>query len=153
MKHSFLFTVALFVAALANLNCGSSPQSLEVTKRSRTFDRDYQTVLKAVVDYCTENGFPIQNVDKEFGLINTDYKANENLGLPIVLESRSKINFALKSISATQTRVVANVSIQKHGGTTWTGSTTDWNEVTISESQAIDVYKRVLDGIQKQFPK
>jgi hypothetical protein len=135
----------LYFACLI-LGCGGNVETVDISQRTRVYQAGFQTVLKAVVDYCNDTGFPVASMDKESGSISTGYKVNEGLGMPILVQSRAKLSFSLKKLSDSETQVVSSMSIEKeiHG---------EWTHVDISEGPARDVYYQVLTGIQTQLSK
>ena len=126
------------------LGCSGAVETVDISHRTRVYQADYQKVLKAVVDYCKESGFPVSTTDKESGRVDTGYRINEGLGMPIVVQSRAKLSFSLEKLSDSETKVVGSVSIEKeiHG---------EWSHVDIGETPARDVYYEILTGIQTKL--
>lgn len=124
-------------------------QSLDISYRSRSYDQDYLTVFKACLDYCNVKGIAVKYVDKELGIIDTDFKEQDpefTRGfLSILSESRMKINFSVKEKNK-KTNVVVNASIED-----LEGSDGRWRQVTLTESEAKDYYNKIFRGIENQL--
>lgn len=116
-------------------------QSLKIEDRSMIFDDDYNTVLKAVLTYCNEKAFPILTVDKELGLINTDWKELSNI---ITGTARMKINFIITDVKG-KTKVSANIQAQQPG------IAGQWSAMTMMEVQVKSYYKKLFDGIKERL--
>ena len=133
MKNSIVFLLVLTACA--------TMQSVRVEDRSTFIDQEYNTVLRAVIKYCNDKAFPILTVDKELGIINTDWKELSNV---ITGTARVRINFMLVSIE-NRVKIAANVQAQQP--TYGTG----WVAMTMTESQAKDYYKMIFDGIRERL--
>lgn len=136
MKKLLLLLAAIFI-----LTSCATVQSLDSSVRTYTYERDYNSVLKAIVTYCNEKAFPITSVDKELGIINTDYKENEGTAKFLFGNSRAKMNFSITKQQESKTKVLLNLSIEKQGAF---GS---WSQATMTEGQAADYYKTVFKNI------
>jgi hypothetical protein len=81
---------------------------------TRTFEKDYDTVFKAVMTAFEDKGTPAINTDKTTGLIVSDYKG-ANMGTALLRWSAS-----VEKIDDTHTKVKLNPAIQtvtSDGGT------------------------------------
>jgi hypothetical protein len=127
-------------------------QSIDVNSRSRTFDADYSTTLRAAVDYLNAEGWQISTVDKDLGIINTEFKSVSGLASIFTGQERYKINFSIQMQSATQTKVIANMLYErKTGGNVFDSG--EWTQANMTESAAIEKYNEILDGIQLKIVK
>jgi len=137
------------VSILALLLSCSSMQSLDISYRSRSYEQDYLTVFKACLDYCNFKGIAVKYVDKELGIIDTDFKEKDpdfTRGiLGILSESRIKINFSVKKKSD-KTNVVVNASIEDLEGSEGT-----WRQVNLTEDEAKGYYDKIFRGIENQL--
>lgn len=86
-------------------------QNLPVEDRSRTYDLEYDFVFDAAVQMLAEQGFAIVDAEKEEGIINTDYRAQDNLWSFLTSPARMKIS-ALVSNAPDGTRVLLNFDLQ-----------------------------------------
>lgn len=127
----------------------SSMQSLDISYRTRSYDQDYLKVFKACLDYCNYKGIAVKYVDKELGIIDTDFKEKDpefTRGiLSILSESRIKINFSVKE-KDNETQLVVNASIED-----LEGSDGSWRQVNLSESEARDYYDKIFHGVESQL--
>ena len=140
MKYFIFCIIALFLAALAGC---STAQSIDVSKRSRTFDKDFTTVFRAAITYLTNEGYPIAQTDKDLGILNTDWLENSGFLKAMGSNQRIKLNMVIQPVNQGTTRIVASMSWQHQpGGNKWT-------EAMVSEGQAADRYKDIFDGISK----
>ena len=137
MKRIYL----LFLFSLIFAGCATM-QTIDVSNRQHTYDKAYLDVFRAAVDYCNQESFAITQMDKELGVINTDFKENDGTSKFFLGNRRVKLNFSLRSINETSTKVIAIISAEEQGAF---GS---WEQTTMTEGEAIDYYNKVFDGIQ-----
>src|SRR5260221_4643761 len=95
------------------LGCSGTVQTVDISHRTRVYQADYQKVLKAVVDYCNDIGFPVSMAEKESGQIDTGYRVNEGLGMPILVQSRARVSFSLEKLSDSETKMIGRILIGK----------------------------------------
>jgi len=97
------------------LGCVST-QSLPVESRSRVYDLDYDLVFDATVQMLSEEGFAIIDAQRDAGVINTDYRADDGSFLDFLFRNanttRRKIS-ALVSNAPNGTRVLLNFDLQE----------------------------------------
>jgi hypothetical protein len=125
-------------------------QSIDVNARSRTFDADYATTLKAAIDYLNADGWQIATVDKDLGIINTEFKSASGLSAILSGEERYKMNFSIQKQSPTQTKVIANMLYEKKtSGNAFKSG--EWVQATMTEKEATDKYNEILSGIQSKI--
>jgi len=148
MKRNLFLTmlIAFILSGCATM------QSVDVNARSRTFEADYSTTLKAAVDYLNSDGWQIATVDKDLGLINTEFKSVSGLASILSGEERYKMNFSIQKQSAAQTKVIANMLYEKKtGGNAFKSG--EWVQASMTEGMATDKYKEILNGIQSKIIK
>jgi hypothetical protein len=127
-------------------------QNLDINKRTRVYDADYATTLKAAVDYLNAEGWQISSIDKELGIINTEFKSVSGLASILTGEERYKTNFSIQKTSSSQTKVIANMLFErKTSGTRFRDG--EWTQANLTEGQAVSKYKEILDGIQAKIIK
>jgi hypothetical protein len=146
-NRRFYFKVLFASFALLLFSSCSTMQTIDISKRTRKFNADYLSTFKAVAGYCNERGFAITMADKDLGLLNTDYKENDGTTKFFFGNYRSKLNFSMKMVSENETQVIVNASAEKQGAF---GS---WTQTTMSEDQAIELFKKIFTGIQSQLDK
>jgi Tfp pilus assembly protein PilX len=149
--NTVLSTILAILIVLTLVSC-STMQSIDVNARSRTFDADLTTTLKAAVDYLNADGWQIATVDKDLGIINTEFKTVSGLASILSGEERYKMNFSIQKQSPTQTKVIANMLYEKKSGGNVSKSG-EWTQANMTESTATDKYKEILNGIQSKIVK
>jgi Tfp pilus assembly protein PilX len=149
--NTVLSTILAILIVLTLVSC-STMQSIDVNARSRTFDADLTTTLKAAVDYLNADGWQIATVDKDLGIINTEFKSVAGLASILSGEERYKMNFSIQKQSPTQTKVIANMLYEKKSGGNVSKSG-EWTQANMTESTATDKYKEILNGIQSKIVK
>jgi Tfp pilus assembly protein PilX len=149
--NTVLSTILAILIVLTLVSC-STMQSIDVNARSRTFDADLTTTLKAAVDYLNADGWQIATVDKDLGIINTEFKSVSGLASILSGEERYKMNFSIQKQSPTQTKVIANMLYEKKSGGNVSKSG-EWTQANMTESTATDKYKEILNGIQSKIVK
>jgi hypothetical protein len=101
------FSLFLIIALYA---CGGlTSTSVSIEDRARIYSSSYTDVFKAVLAYCSSNGYAIQIIDKELGIIQTDYKSRGG----IMKEGRIKLNFTLSKFDDNKTKVVLIARIEE----------------------------------------
>jgi hypothetical protein len=150
-KIIYLSIIFAILTAMILTGCATM-QSIDVNARSRTFDADYSATLKAAVDYLNSDGWQIASVDKDLGLINTEFKSVSGLASILSGEERYKINFSIQKQSAAQTKVIANMLHEKKSGGNEFKSG-EWTQANMTEEKAIDKYNEILDGVQLKIIK
>jgi uncharacterized protein YceK len=150
MIKSLLTDIVLsFMLALVVAGCATM-QSIDISNRSRIMDADYATTLKAAVDYLNSEAWQITAIDKELGLINTEFKSGSGLSAILSGGERYKLNFSVQKYSATKTKIIANMLYEtKSGGHLHSEGT--WAQANLTEKDAIEKYERVLGGIQSKI--
>jgi len=149
-RDTLLFAILALCVGLAG-GC-STMQSIDVNARSRTFDSEYTTTLKAAIDYLNADGWQIATVDKDLGIINTEFKSASGLSAMLSGEERYKMNFSVQKQSSTQTKVIANMLYEKKttGDASKSGG---WVQATMTENEATAKYDEILSGIQSHIMK
>jgi hypothetical protein len=152
MFKSTLSTIVIFFAIAASV-CGcATMQSINISNRSQIMDADYATTLKATVDYLNAEAWQITAVDKELGLINTEFKSASSVSTIFGGGERYKLNFSIQKYSDTKTKVIANVLHEtKSGGHLLREGT--WAQANMTEKDAIERYEHILGGIRSNIAK
>ena len=139
MKKYFAVLLITLVVSCATM------QTIDVSHRTHIYQSSYQNVLKAVVDYCNEKSFAITSIDKELGIINTDYKENDGTSKFLMGGFRMKINFSISKIDSMNTKMLLNISYENQGKY---GS---WSQATLGEDKAIEGYEGVFKLIDEKL--
>lgn len=137
LKIFFLGITLLIIGGCA------STQSLDVEERTRSYGGVTKTqYIQSAINYFNEEGMPIDNIDRELGIVNTDYIHADAWESAMLGDSRTKINL---SISETEqgVRVVANMVYERKE--TFGG----WRQASLFGSTARSMYDDVFEGIEK----
>ena len=135
----------LFLCLSMALTSCATMQTIPPEQRSRTFRSDYQSTFAAVVNYCNDRAFAITMVDKDLGIINTDYKENDATSRFFLGNYRSKLNVSITKSDPTSTRVLVTASVQKQAAF---GS---WTQSTMLEQDAVSLYQQIFSGIESHL--
>jgi hypothetical protein len=136
LRGVFVF-LALFL-----LGCGTSLQSVDASRRTRTFNADYLSTFNAVLAFCSQNGYNASYADKNSGVINTNYK-RLSTNYALVFEQRMRVTFYVRAISASQTMVTATLALEYYVTRYET-----WETREMSADEAEGIYERVLSSVQ-----
>lgn len=137
--------LAVVLLSVVLFGCATT-QSIDQSKRTRTFEADYLSTFKASLDYFNERGFAVAMVDKDLGIINTDYRENDGVAKFFLGNYRAKINLSLRAIpDKTQTKIIATISAEKMESNIFQSR---WVQATMGEGEAADYYTKVFNGIQ-----
>jgi NAD(P)H-dependent FMN reductase len=135
-----LFLHIFILAMIIFYSCGGlTSQSVALENRTRIFSNSYTDVFKAIVDFCNREGFAIQTVDKELGILQTDYKSSGG----IMTEGRIKLNFTLSKFEENQTKVVLIAVIEEQD------KRGNWHADQSLTGAWEDVYKIIFDSVSK----
>jgi hypothetical protein len=148
-KSSFSFIVLCLVLVIAACGCATM-QTIEVGSRSRVVNADYETTLKATVDYLNTEAWQINTIDKEFGIINTEFKSISGFSSFLSGGERYKLNVFIQKQSTTRTKVIANMLYESKSGFHLLGDGA-WSQENMTESDAIEKYDKILGGIQSKI--
>lgn len=87
------------------INCAAT-QNIAVPDRSRTFSYPYDVVFDTVTDCVQNKGYFLRNLDRENGIIDTDYKTGGFWESLFGSNFRSKIGVNLSELEDGRTYVV-----------------------------------------------
>ena len=120
-------------------------QSLPVEDRSRTYDLDYDFVFDATVQMLAERGFAIIDAEKDEGIINTDYRAQDAFLSSLLGSARLKVS-ALVSDAPDGTRVLLNFDLQDVDQSVESGGA--YNSRSITPRAARRYYREFFDSLE-----
>ncbi len=132
------------------LGCATiKPISYE--ERQRNYTANFDTVWSASIQMLTQENFPIKSMDKENGLIQTDYGKN-TMQDSWMSYARCSLNLFISSIDKDNTIVIINPHYEAYfpGGISATsyGPKVDRGEWVVKDSKdkmLIDKYFKKLD--------
>lgn len=121
----------------------STMQSIPRADRTQTIKADYAKTFKAAVEYLSGEGYAIKTMDSEMGLIDTDYKSDSATYTLLTGKSgRRKINLIISKVSDIETSLSINVSNETKS------RFSDWQQVTMTQTQGRNLYKIHFDKIK-----
>ncbi|HXX64233.1 MAG TPA: PDZ domain-containing protein [Bacteroidota bacterium] len=132
MRALTFVTVVVLTASCA------TTQSIDVSQRSRTFNADFATTIKACLTYCEMQGFPVRMVNESMGVVATDYRESGVASSFYFAYDRAKLNFDIHRLDSANTTVVALISIDSRS---YPGEA-----VTVAQTE--DSYTYVFDAIK-----
>ncbi len=92
------------------MRCMHTPQSIPRTDRSYTFEADYDAVFGVTVRVLVADGYVLKTIDKDVGLIDTDYKHRS--GFTLKGRQRRKVNALLAEVGS-GTRLTFTVAVEQ----------------------------------------
>ena len=138
-KIIYSFSIFLIISFYA---CGGlTSTSVSIENRTRTYSSSYKEVFKAVLDYCSSEGYAIQSNDKDLGIIQTDYKSRGGF----LKEGRIKLNFNLNEVEDKKTKIVliATIEEQDRRG--------NWHADQSVSGAWEDVYEIIFNNISERL--
>lgn len=116
MRHPFY----LLLAVLQTLGCATAPRPRTI-ENAFHFEQSYDQIWTAVIETMAELSLPIQNLEKDSGLITTDwigfgyskeYCDCGSPGIAIDSERRGKFNIFVKTNTAGGVEVKINTAFE-----------------------------------------
>lgn len=120
MKLNYLLIVLLFLA----VSCSSyKPPKKYDFEKERIYNVDYDTMWQRVVNMTSDMNMPIKNIDKNSGLIASDYNLStstmsnimdcgtpaESLDIYKFEDPRANLNIVVSKVSGNKTKVKVNL--------------------------------------------
>jgi len=150
-----VLSVLTVLTCLLLFGCGAAPK-LRTIVNSFSIEADFETVWVAVIETFSDMQFPIDNMEKDSGLITTDwisfpdrYADCGKLGiLDTALETNGKFNAFLKRVTENSCELRVNCSFQL----TYTayGSEREHRKGCVSTGEwEADFYKLILSKIDR----
>jgi ABC-type uncharacterized transport system substrate-binding protein len=114
----------IIIAVLLFAGCATT-QNVDVSVRSRIYHASFSQTMKGIIDYLNDRGWQIQNVDKEYGIINTEYRTNSGILAALEGQLREKITTSVSRVDSNSSKVIATILNEKLRGWGWSsqGST------------------------------
>jgi hypothetical protein len=113
---------------------------------TRVYQADYDKVFNAVVNTCEYNGYPVMVINKESGIVATDYKSSG-----AILGGRAKIrlDFHITKTDGDFTKVRLNIYCEMSRLRDAGGRDTELANNLINE----DEYEKIFDIIGQEINK
>ena len=140
--HASKMLVALGLVLLFAAGCATT-QSIPVTDRTYTFDADYDAVFGATARVLVADGYVLKTIDRDVGLIDTDYKHRS--GFTLKGKQRRKVN-ALLIVVGTATRLTFTMAVEQPN------DEGDWQSVPFTTDAALKYYDELFEKIGDELP-
>ena len=73
MKREFLLPIVIGLAVLLLSGCTKSPPITEPVIQEQVFQADFDVTWHAIIDALSDGNYPIQSIEKESGLVTTQF--------------------------------------------------------------------------------
>lgn len=141
MKRPLLFFPFLLVGCVTT-------QSLPVEDRSRTYDLDNDLVFDATVQALNEQGFAINDAEKDEGIINTDYWSPRNRLVPFLPgTTRMKVSVLISEVP-NGTQALINIDAIKEETLAIDGLLASTSSRKMSPDAARRYYQEFFDSLE-----
>jgi len=134
----------LLVLCLGLIGCATI-KPITYEERQHVYVANFDTVWSKTVEMLIEENFPIKSMDKENGIIQTEYNKNE-IKETWLNKARCSLNILISVINTNNTRVIINpyyeVYFPSPIGSSQPG---EWATKNDKDKIFIDKYFKVLD--------
>ncbi|MBU2567709.1 MAG: hypothetical protein KJ967_02905 [Elusimicrobia bacterium] len=150
---SKIILLFLFLQGCATMSHLPPEQRREIQERK--FSEKYEKVFKAVVRTLEDKGYILDKVDKETGLISTEWSATPDYSKQFLVfgKIRGKFTAHIERLDKNNTLVRLNFSLQERPVTYKEGKTTyddtSWDDEDLDVDRAKKYYKTYFDSIQE----
>ncbi len=135
-----LFILGIFSGELALSSQVNWPTEYRSKVTTRTYKADYDTVFSVVMDVTADNGYPIIVINRENGIILTDY---QSAGSVLAGRGKIKLDYRLTRVDDASTRVRLNIHCTMYSSYRKNNRDIDRGDNLITE----DDYRRIFDVI------
>lgn len=136
------FCTTFLIFCLIWITGCASTKTLDVSERSRSYEGITKSqYIQAALNYFNFAGIPVENVDSDLGIINTEYTYDDNRSA-WQAERRMKINLSINELEQS-IRVVGNILYEAPD--LFTG----WSRANLSRDRAIEMYNNMFKEIEK----
>lgn len=131
-------------------SCATSVYTLPEAEREGVtwveYYNEYDDVYSASINVLQDDGYIIENTDRETGLIVTDWRQSESITQRILIgDSRIKYNINLREVSDNATRVTINLQRQTQGG--FGG----WEQQKVTRQNAEELLSPIFESISSRL--
>ena len=137
------YSATLLVAAILFSGCATT-QSIPVENRSRTYSASEDEAITAVVDAATEEGYPIETIDRQTGMVVTGRKSNSTVAAAFVGNQSRKLQAQVDSVGS-GSRVVLTLVYESENAFGQSSAQ------SVGKSAAVDMYDEWFALIEKQL--
>lgn len=139
LVYGLILFVTIFVCGCATGQLAWTSEQREAIM-TRTYNHSYDKVFSTILNMLKSKGTPIASVDKENGIINTDYMS---AGAVVWGSAKQKLNINIAKTGASSTKVSLYIHVEGYSDTLGMPMTDD----AISEEH----YKQVFDRITEEL--
>ena len=90
----------------------ATTQSIPTSDRSKVYDSPRDSVITAVVNAVTEEGYSIETLDRETGMVMTGTKSNSTLAAAFVGNKDRSLQARVTSQSASRSRLLLTLVLE-----------------------------------------
>jgi len=134
-----LLAVFIFVSGCA------STQSIPASERSRTYTPAKDTVITAVVETFTNQGYTIETIDRATGIVSTGRKSNPSLEAALVGDLSRKVQARVTSSEDGGSKVVLTLVYQREN------AFGNRQAQSVGKSAAMDMYDELFSLIESRL--
>lgn len=145
----YRISLAALLALLFAACAPKTMETLDASKRTKTFSASQGAVFQATIDALNSEKVPITSADRERGRIETDFKDNEMLSKFIVGNIRAKFTIDLKSAGEGSTTMVALIVMEKRLDWPLSG----WRAVESDEAELEQWYNDFFDAVEERLAR
>lgn len=113
MRKLFLFALAaIFISGVVAVRLYAEEWSMDYQEgaATRVYNRGYDKVFGCVIDAIQDRGYVVLTLDKENGIIITDYRSDDD-----IMDGRvmARLDINVRKIDENSTRVVLNIHCER----------------------------------------
>jgi len=142
--------IALILTLSFLTSCAPSVYTLPEAEREgitwNDYNRNFNDVYSASVGVLQDDGYIIENTDRQTGLIVTDWKQSDSITQRIFLgDSRVKYSVNVREMDSDLSRVTINVQRQNQG------SFGRWEQQKVTKQNANDLLIPIFESISNRL--
>jgi hypothetical protein len=132
---------------LAFSGCATLPTTTYVD-RERTYNKDFETTWSKTIEMVTKENFPIKSMDKQSGIIQTDY-GKDPLQDTWINKARCSLNLLVSPVDESHTKVSINpyYEIYLPGPIGIRSNPGEWIVSTDKDKKIVDKYFSKLNSL------
>ena len=138
MKRFIPIIASIFIFTCATM------QSIPLEDRSRIFTTSYDQAFSATSSFLSEKGFTFKTINKEDGLIDTDYKQGSALAAFFIGDKRSKVNVFFYRVDENNTKIALTLVTEQKD--VFRG----WQAESVTKSEALKFYDVYFTEIENR---
>lgn len=134
-----------FLILLGLMTGCATTQSIPTEDRSRTYEVPKDTVITAVVETFTAEGYPIETIDRETGMVITGEKSNSTMKAAFVGNKNRSLQAMVREAGAGRSRLVLTLTYESENA--FGGSSAQ----SVGKSAAVEMYDQWFQRIESNL--